>query len=242
MSKGRIHIGTSGWHYKHWIGTFYPEGTKESEQLGYYIEHFKTVELNNSFYHLPAAETFKHWKEAVPGDFLFAVKASRYITHMKKLKDGKAAIEQFLGHADALGKKLGVVLFQLPPGWKVNVERFEDFLSQLPKGYRYVFEFRNETWYDEKIYALLRKFNCAFCIYELEHHRSPEEVTADFVYVRLHGPGAKYQGSYTARALGNWAKKCRAWQAEGRDVFVYFDNDQRGYAAFNAADLLRRLQ
>jgi uncharacterized protein YecE (DUF72 family) len=235
--KARIHIGTSGWHYKHWIGTFYPEATKDHEQLPYYLEFFKTVELNNSFYHLPSSETFTNWAKAVPSDFIFAVKASRYITHNKKLKDPEQSLALFLDHAKHLKKKLGPILFQLPPGWKVNEERLEAFLQQLPRKHKYVFEFRNPTWYTEKVYNLLRKHNCAFCMYELAGHVSPAIDTANFLYVRLHGPGNKYEGSYTNAALKKWAKQCIVWQKKGKDVFVYFDNDQLGYAAFNAKQL-----
>lgn len=235
--KGKIHIGTSGWHYKHWTGTFYPEGTKDTEQLSYYIESFKTVEINNSFYNLPASKTFKDWATATPAGFIFAVKGSRFITHMKKLKVLKSNISKFLLRAEKLGKKLGPVLFQLPPKWKVNPGRLADFLSKLPPGHRYTFEFRDPTWYRDDVYELLREHNCAFCIYELAGHLSPEEVTADFVYVRLHGPGKKYQGDYPAATLRKWARRCRQWQKEGRDVYIYFDNDQAGYAAFDAQEL-----
>ena len=237
-----IHIGTSGWHYKHWKGTFYPEGTKDADQLKQYIKTFRTVELNNSFYRLPEAATFTAWKEAVPDGFVFSVKASRYITHVKKLHDTAEAAQTFLERAAHLGNKLGPVLFQLPPGWSVNIGRLEEFLNDLPAKYRYTFEFRNRSWYDQEVYALLRKHRCAFCIYELDGHLSPTEVTAGFVYVRLHGPGRKYQGSYTETVLKGWMDQCREWQHEGRDVYMYFDNDQAGYAAFNARRLLELLK
>lgn len=235
--KGKIYIGTSGWHYKHWLGTFYPEGVKEKTQLSYYTTQFKTVELNNSFYRLPTPETFSGWAAAVPNDFLFVVKASRFFTHMKKLNLTPAELKPFFNAVDRLGKKLGPVLFQLPPFWKVNSQRFEHFLSILPKGYKYTFEFRNDTWYTEEIYDLLRKYKCAFCWYHLAGHISPQEVTANFVYIRLHGPGEKYQGSYTTAALKSWATVCKELSNEGKTVYVYFDNDQAGYAAFNALKL-----
>jgi len=238
MKKGEIHIGTSGWHYKHWNGTFYPEGTKDKDQLDEYIKTFRTVELNNSFYHLPNAETFTNWKKKTPKDFLFAVKGSRYITHLKKLKVTEQPIQDFIDHAKHLEHKLGPILFQLPPKWNVNVERLADFLRYLPKNYRYTFEFRNATWYQEAVYELLKKYNCAFCIYELAGHLSPLTITADFVYIRLHGPGDKYQGRYDKATLKKWAKHCIKWQQEGKDVYVYFDNDQLGYAAFNAKELM----
>jgi len=237
MKQGKLHIGTSGWHYKHWIGTFYPDGTREADQLSLYLQSFNTVELNNSFYHLPDAKTFKNWAAVTPDDFIFSVKGSRFITHMKKLNVLKADINRFLNRVNKLGDKVGPILFQLPPRWKLNIERLEAFLSRLDDQYRYVFEFRNNTWYDEQVYDLLRQYNCAFCIYELAGHHSPEEVTADFVYIRLHGPGAKYQGSYSTAILKKWATKCKAWQKAGKDVYIYFDNDQAGYAAFNALKL-----
>jgi uncharacterized protein YecE (DUF72 family) len=237
MAKGKIFIGTSGWNYKHWRGNFYPAGLKHAEEFKWYQQHFDTVELNNSFYHLPDAKTFSTWRRTTKPKFSFAVKASRFITHMKKLKVDKPSIRLFFSRADKLEKKLGPVLFQLPPRWKINVERFAAFLPALPKKHRYVFEFREPGWYNESIYGLLRKYNCAFCIYELAGHYSPEILTADFVYIRLHGPGNKYQGNYSDATLKLWATKISKWRKKGLDVFVYFDNDQNGYAAYNAIKL-----
>lgn len=237
MRKGKIRIGTSGWHYKHWTGTFYPEGTTPARQFAYYSKYFDTVEINNSFYHLPAKGTYEKWRVNSPDNFLFSVKGSRYITHMKKLREPEEPLSTFLAHASLLDEKLGPVLFQLPLGWKVNDERLEAFLNLLPVDRRYTFEFRNTTWYDAKVYEMLRQHDAAFCIYELEGHQSPKEVTAGFVYVRLHGPGAKYQGRYTMATLRDWAALCKEWARHGHDVFVYFDNDEAGYAAFNAREL-----
>jgi uncharacterized protein YecE (DUF72 family) len=237
MKKGAVHIGTSGWAYKHWKGVFYPEGLPAAQEFGYYTSIFQTVELNNSFYHLPAAKTFSQWRKTSPEDFVFAVKASRYITHMKKLKPDRSSLNVFFRQAGKLKEKLGPVLFQLPPRWKMNTERLEMFLDALPRTHRYCFEFRDHSWYDESVYELLRNHNCAFCIYELAHHLSPLQVTADFVYIRLHGPGNKYQGKYNTATLKQWAARCRRWQKAGKDVYVYFDNDQAGYAAFNAETL-----
>jgi len=242
MKKGQIHIGTSGWHYKHWKGTFYPADIKEADQLAYYVRCFDTVEINNSFYKLPAGKTFSDWRKATPKKFLFAVKASRFITHMKKLKADKASIRKLLQHAGKLEEKMGPVLFQLPPRWKLNVVRLAEFLPKLPAENRYAFEFREPGWYAPEVYDLLRQYNCAFCIYELAHHLSPLEVTADFIYIRLHGPGEKYQGSYPDAVLKKWATRCRAWQKKGKDIYVYFDNDQAGYAAFNARRLKKLLK
>jgi uncharacterized protein YecE (DUF72 family) len=235
--KGKIYIGTSGWHYKHWKGTFYPADIKEADQLSYYLQFFSSVEINNSFYRLPSPGTFAEWRKSVPDDFIFTIKGSRFITHMKKLNIESHSIQIFFDSVKKLKEKAGPILFQLPPKWNVNAERLAFFLKQLPAGYRYAFEFRNTSWYTDDVYALLKKHRCAFCIYELAGHISPIKVTAGFVYVRLHGPGAKYQGSYTDATLAAWAGKCRNWQQEGRDVYVYFDNDQEGYAAFNAGSL-----
>jgi uncharacterized protein YecE (DUF72 family) len=239
--KGKIYVGTSGWHYKHWSGTFYPKTVKPNKQFDFYEKHFQTVELNNSFYRLPSPATFAGWRKNSRNGFVFSVKASRYITHQKKLKDPKESFKKFFQHVRHLRDKLGPILFQLPPSWKVNVERLTAFLKILPKHFRYVFEFRNQTWYTSEVFNLLMKHNCAFCIYELAGHHSPIEITADFVYVRLHGPGDKYQGSYSKRKLSQWANQCELWQRKGLDVFVYFDNDQFGYAAHNALTLQQEL-
>ncbi|TXK49870.1 DUF72 domain-containing protein [Pontibacter qinzhouensis] len=219
------------------MGNFYPEGVKPKDFTSHYVQHFSTVEVNNSFYKLPSAETFANWRKSVPPDFLFSVKASRYITHMKKLKDPQQSIARFFENANALEEKLGPILFQLPPGWAVNETRLADFLAALPSHYRYTFEFRHHSWYTPGVLELLRKHQAAFCIYELEWHLSPMEVTTNFVYVRLHGPEGKYAGSYTDDTLRWWAGNCRNWQQQGLDVYIYFDNDQYGFAAFNASRL-----
>jgi uncharacterized protein YecE (DUF72 family) len=242
MSKGKIHIGTSGWSYKHWVGKFYPKKSNSEEQFEFYTKHFDTVEINNSFYKLPPRSVFENWYRNSPKKFLFVVKANRFITHMLKLTKPQEPIARLFNSIDALKEKLGPVLFQLPPKWRVNVIRFKEFLEALPKGQRYVFEFREETWYNEEIYQLLREYNAAFCIYELAGHMSPMLVTADFVYLRLHGPTEfKYQGSYSKAVLNKWARQCIAWQKDKKDVYVYFDNDQEAYAAFNAITLKKQV-
>jgi uncharacterized protein YecE (DUF72 family) len=235
--KSLIHIGTSGWHYKHWKGTFYPKEIKLKDHFSYYLNFFDTIEINNTFYRLPSKETFIKWHNTAPKDFIYAVKASRYITHLKKLQDISKSENLLLQNASFLKKHLGPILFQLPPGWEINIERFKNFLEILPKKYRYVFEFRNKTWYNETIYGLLQQHNAAFCIYELAGQLSPIKITADFVYVRLHGPDGKYQGSYDDDTLIKWAEYCKIWLAKGKEVFIYFDNDEKGYAAFNAIRL-----
>ena len=232
----KIHIGTSGWNYWNWKGIFYPEDLPAKNYFSFYQKHFDTVELNSSFYHVPKKETFIKWREAVDKDFIYAVKANRYITHVKKLAEKDDAIK-FLENAKELKKNLGPILFQLPPSWKINIERIENFLKNLPGAFRYTFEFRNPTWYDKKIYSLLEKYNCAFCIYDLDKHQSPEIVTADFVYIRLHGTEGKYRGSYSDEALAHWANKSKSWKKTGKDVFIYFDNTDSGDAVFDAMKL-----
>ncbi len=237
----RIRIGTSGWHYGHWRGPFYPTKMKSEQMLDFYCQQLATVEINNSFYHLPAKETFRQWRRRTPAPFLFTVKGSRYITHMKKLKDPKPALRKFLSHARELGPKLGPVLFQLPPRWGRDPGRLKDYLAALPKKHRYAFEFRDPSWFHREIYALLERYHAAFCVFDLAGQRSPQPLTADFAYLRLHGPAAQaYAGRYTRTQLRGWLRSCRRWLAEGaRQVFVYFDNDQAGYAALNALELAR---
>lgn len=234
---GSIVTGTSGWSYAHWAGPFYPENLPESEWLAYYAERFSSVEINNTFYRLPSVETLEQWQEKVPASFEFAVKASRYITHMKKLKDPSDTVPRFLERLDALGPALGPILFQLPPHWHANADRLRHFLAALPTGYRYVFEFRDPSWFDPAIRALLERSGSTFCIHEIGRERSPLMVTANLVYVRLHGPDAAYQGSYSDSALRGWARALGEWAGAGHDVRCYFDNDDAGHAVANAARL-----
>ncbi len=242
MASGRIHVGTSGWHYEHWVGPFYPEAMTSADFLAYYVRRFRSVELNSTFYHLPKPATLAGWLARTPADFVFTCKASRYITHMKKLKDPQASILRFFEVIAVLRSKLGAVVFQLPPRWHVDVPRLRTFLAALPKGYRYAFEFRDESWFSSETYEALAGQNAAFCIYDLARRSSPCEVTANFVYVRLHGPDGPYCGEYGRDALRSWARRCRSWANQGRDVFFYFDNDEAGYAASDASSLCRMLE
>lgn len=239
MNPAAVHIGTSGWHYKHWRGPFYPEKLSAAAMLEFYTRHFRTVEVNNSFYRLPPETALDDWRDSTPRDFRFSVKGSRYLTHMKKLKDPEPGIARFFERVDRLQKKLGPVVFQLPPGWEVNAERLDGFLNALPRGHRYAFELRNPTWHTPEVLDILRRHKAAFCIFEIAGMRTGFPLTANFTYVRLHGPGGAYQGSYSAAALREWAARIRAWQKELSAVYIYFDNDQAGYAAENAASLQR---
>jgi uncharacterized protein YecE (DUF72 family) len=238
----RIHIGTSGWHYKHWRGSFYRPDVRAADMFRFYVHQFNTVEINNSFYRLPTTKALRDWKDAAPNKFCFAVKASRFLTHMKKLKDPKPALRRFFDRVETLGPNLGPILFQLPPRRQCNSERLASFLTALPRKHRSAFEFRNPTWHHQTVYELLRRHNAAFCVYELAGFQSPMQITADFAYIRLHGPDGAYQGRYTEKRLGGWAEQIRHWRRRLKDIYIYFDNDQNGYAACNALELKKMLR
>lgn len=242
MSKSKIYIGTSGWHYSHWKGTFYPEDLSASDYLSFYQEKFPTVEINNTFYNMPEKKTLQEWKDTVKEDFIFSVKASRFITHMKKLKDPEEPVSHFFSKVNVFEDNLGPVLFQLPPKWKINYDRLNNFLDNLPEDYRYVFEFRNPSWFDEEIYRLLAHYRAAFCIYDLNQDLSPKEITTDFIYIRLHGPDGAYKGQYSTQSLSGWAGAFAAWKNKVKKIYCYFDNDQAGYAAQDALRLKKMLE
>lgn len=230
-----LRVGTSGWHYPHWRGNLYPGDLAPGEWLRHYAGEFDTVELNNSFYRLPSESAFRSWREQVPPGFLFAVKASRYITHMKRLLDAGQALNVFLERAGLLGDKLGPVLFQLPPRMKFDPGRLASFLGLLPHGHRFSFEFRDPAWLNLDTCKLLREYGCALCVADSPRLPATTEVTADFVYMRFHG-GRTHAGSlYTEEELDGWAGTAGGWLAQGLDVYAYFNNDARGYAPLNAA-------
>lgn len=235
--RGRSFIGTSGWRYEHWIGTVYPDDRKPDDWLGFYAGFLRSVEINSTFYGLPQRTAVEAWRTATPPGFVFAVKASRYLTHMKKLKDPQAGLDRLLEAIHPLGDRLGPILFQLPPRWRSNAGRLEAFLGALPPATRSAFEFRDSSWHNDDVLALLRRHNAAFCMFELAGERSPQPVTADFAYIRLHGPDAAYQGRYGDRSLKRWARQITEWRDRGLDVYCYFDNDESGYAFENAVHL-----
>ena len=233
-----IRIGTSGWHYNHWRGPFYPPKWPAARMFDHYQRFFDTVELNNTFYRLPPEGAAETWKEAARPGFLFAAKGSRFLTHMKKLKDPEKGIERFFERLEDLGRRLGPIVFQLPPRWAMNLERLEAFLEALPGGHRYAFELRDTSWHHDDVYRLLQRHRAACCIYDLAGFESPRLVTTDFAYVRLHGPGPKaYQGSYSDDVLEGWARRIEEWRTSLKSIFVYFDNDQAGYAVHDALRL-----
>jgi uncharacterized protein YecE (DUF72 family) len=235
-------IGTSGWHYPHWRGTFYPADLPARHWLEYYAERFSCVELNNSFYKLPKLSTIANWVDSTPEGFVFAVKAPRLITHMKKLHDCTESLHRFLDTINGFGDRLSVLLFQLPPRWHENADRLGEFLSEVPRGYRLAFEFRDLSWYTAAVYEVLRDHNAACCEYDLEGRYQRAEITADFTYWRLHGPSEDaYSGSYSPQRLRGYANRLHTGLHAGTDAYVFFDNDEAGYAATNAQSLLRML-
>ena len=257
MPKGNLFIGTSGWVYSHWDGIFYPEDLPSKDynppttRLKYFSKHFKTAEINYSFYHLPRPSTYQNWYLQTPEDFLFAVKASRFITHIKRLNEIKEAWKIFIGNALSLKEKLGPILFQFPPSFKAtpeNIKRLEKFLMILrgrtstrgstSKNLRYAFEFRHQSWCDKNVYNLLKKYNVAWVIADSPNYPKAEEVTTDFVYVRMHGSKVLFSSKYTKKELSSLAQKIKKW-LKTCDVYVYFNNDFRGYAIENARELLK---
>ena len=237
MSAGFACVGTSGWHYRQWSGVFYPADLPASNWLRYYAGRFRCVEVNSSFYGLPRVETVRSWTASVPHGFQFALKASRFITHRKRLKDCAASLARFLELAEGFGPHLGPILFQLPPNWHLNLGRLRDFLAMLPGGFRFAMELRDPEWQRNEVYDLLDRHGVATCRFHLAGFESPDVVTGGWTYVRLHGPGAAYCGSYSEADLGRWAERIRASQEAGRDVYLFFDNDELAYAAQDAERL-----
>jgi len=241
MTAASIRIGTSGWAYDHWKGPFYPPHIGSDAMLAEYARHFDTVELNSTFYRLPAPETLERWADSVPAGFTFAVKASRYITHIKKLKDSAETLPPFLERVRLLGDCLGPVLFQLPPRFHYNGARLEALLDQLPDDLACAFEFRDETWFNQETFELLDSRGAALCLYDLGGRTAPERPTGAFVYVRLHGPHEAYAGRYSDAALDHWAAALRGWSQDRRPCWCFFDNDAAGHAPADAQRLLSLL-
>jgi uncharacterized protein YecE (DUF72 family) len=234
---GRIWIGTSGYVYRHWRrGVFYPSKLKVREELAYYASRFRTVELNNSFYRLPTPEMFDRWREATPDGFLFAVKASRYITHIKRLKDVADEVALFVERADRLGSKLGPILFQLPPNQQVDLGRLQTFLPLLTPERRWVLEFRHASWHTVDVYRMLVGHQVALCI-PVGGGLHPDRITtAPFTYIRFHR-GQESRGGFTREEIRGWAGQIRALVSAGTEVFAYFNNDWEGFALRDAIAL-----
>lgn len=233
----QIHVGCSGWAYKHWRGLLYPQGLPQKRWLERYTEDFDTVEINASFYRLPLASTFEAWRERAPRGFRYAVKVNRFITHMKKLLDCKAEVDRFIALARRLGDKLGPLLYQLPPSLHKDVERLDTFLSQLPKDLEQVVEFRNKDWYDKEILSLLERHGIGFVVHDLKGLVSPAWASGRTAYVRFHGSGGRYRGRYSDEVLLQWANWCLDQALQGRSVWCYFNNDIDGHAIEDARTL-----
>ncbi|PYV56245.1 MAG: DUF72 domain-containing protein [Acidobacteria bacterium] len=233
----RLWIGTSGWHYRHWREVFYPEKMSSAKMLAHYAQEFDTVEINNTFYRLPEKQTFADWAATAPSGFRFAVKASRFITHIKRLRDPEEPIDRLFSRAIALGRHFGPVLFQLPPNWKLDEGRLREFLEKSPRDHQCAFEFRDLSWFSRRTYELLREHNAALCVHDLRGQSWPIEVTANFIYLRLHGPTGAYHGKYPRDTLARWAEWIAERAQRARDIYVYFNNDQGGHAITNAREL-----
>ena len=235
-----VRVGTSGWVYNHWREVFYPRELRQADWFGYYAREFDTVEINYSFYRLPSAATFDRWREQAPPGFLYAVKASRFLTHLKKLKEPEEPLQRFFERASRLGTTLGPVLYQLPPRWHVNLARFEHFLAVLPQGYAHVVEFRDASWLIEDVFQLMERYGVAHCIHDMRPLRVPLRITAPPVYIRFHGDPA-HGGDYQLATLEACARRIDDWRGQRLDVFVYFNNDIHGYALEDAKTLRRLL-
>jgi len=237
--KGQVRIGTSGYQYDHWRSVVYPESIPKTRWFEHYAGLFDTVEINNTFYNLPAEKTADRWCQQAPEGFVYALKFSRYASHIKRLKDPDQPIERFMQLARRLGSSLGLILVQLPGRWRANPERLDHFLARAPNDHHWALEFRDPSWLCEEIYSVLEKHGAALCLQDMlpEH---PERLTAGWTYLRFHGE--HYTGSYSSRHLKAQAGRIRSYLDEGIDVYAYFNNDVGGHAAQNALELKRHLQ
>lgn len=240
--KAEIHIGTSGWSYKHWKNIFYPEGLKPTEWLKFYAQHFNITELNTSFYHLPLLTTTKAWAKKVPAGFMFCPKMSRYLTHMKKLNEPEESFVQFFEVFAPLKRKLGPVLIQLPPSLHFHADKAAHLYKLCKKQYAYykfAMEIRHASWLEKESLDLMKQYNIAFVIAQ-SGTRFPyaEIVTAQHIYIRFHGPQQLYASAYTDEQLANFAALFKQWKNNGHSVWAFFNNDVFGYAVKNAKRLI----
>jgi uncharacterized protein YecE (DUF72 family) len=231
-------IGTSGWHYDSWWGPFFPDGLRKKDALDFYATRFGAAELNAPFYRTPTPEAVQGWFDRTPEDFRFAWKASKFITHWKQLSERcDTSLALMESRLEILRHKVGPILFQLPPKMHADRERLAAFLAMLNPARRYTFEFRHPSWYEHKVLRVLSDANIALCLSDHHDAPSPWKRTADFVYIRGHGPTGRYKGHYSERTLEQWAKRIAGWKRRGSDVYVYFDNDQKSAAPKDAVRL-----
>jgi uncharacterized protein YecE (DUF72 family) len=242
-SSGRSRIGCSGWQYRSWKSRFYPTELRQSDWLSHYVTRFDTVEVNRTFYRLPESATFAAWRRATPAGFVMAVKASRYLTHLKRLKDPADPVARLFDRAVALGAKLGPVLYQLPAALAFDEGRLREFLDALPRRrtLRHVVEFRHPSWYRDDVFGWLADAGVALCLHDKAGSAILDGPTSPFVYLRFHGTSGQYHGSYSASALGHWAGRIHGWTGRGTDVYAYFNNDPDAAAPSNALTLKRLL-
>jgi uncharacterized protein YecE (DUF72 family) len=232
-------IGTSGWQYRDWRGSFYPRDLAQRAWLEHYAERFATVEVNNTFYRLPERTTFEAWAERTPGDFGFVIKASRFLTHVRRLKDPAEPVHRLLDHAAGLGPKLSAVLVQLPPNLRADPARLEDTLSRFPRGLRVAVEPRHETWFVDEVYEILARHDTALCLTDRAGRRGPVERTAGWAFLRLHEGTARPRPCYGDAALATWIERLAQRWSRSDDCYVFFNNDPRACAVRNAARFAR---
>jgi uncharacterized protein YecE (DUF72 family) len=233
----QIHVGCSGWVYKHWRGIFYPEGLPQKRWFERYAEEFDTVEINNSFYRLPPPKTFEAWRKQAPAGFCYAVKANRFLTQAKKLKDCAEPLARQMASFEELKPTLGPILYQLPPRFKLNVERLESFLQLVPKDVMNVFEFREPSWYTDAVFELLELHGASFCAHDMPGSQSPRVAVGPVAYLRFHGGISKYYGRYSDAALLEWTDWIMDQRRAGRAVWAYFNNDPEAHAIHDAQTL-----
>lgn len=236
----RLRVGTSGWAYRHWLGRLYPRSLPSAKLLAHFACRFATVEVNSTYYQLPSVETFRAWRDATPPGFQLTVKAPGVITHEKRLVDADDDVRDFLARVKVLGEKLGVLLFQFPPGFHADVEtrpRFERFLGGLPPGTRYAVELRHRSWWERDVKRLFEREGVAWVVHDFSQRGSPVWTTSPVAYLRLHGPTGRYRGSYPVETLLAWSEQVKAWLREGREVWCYLNNDERGNGVRNAMAL-----
>ncbi|MGN6549849.1 MAG: DUF72 domain-containing protein [Pararhizobium sp.] len=237
VRKPAFRVGTSGWSYAGWWGEFYPSDLKKADALAYYTSRFCAGELNAPFYRTPSEKAVTAWHDDTPEGFRFSWKASRFISHYRRLLVDDHSLDLLESRVRLLGEKAGPILFQLPPQMKVDRERLGTFIARLERGRRYSFEFRDESWYVPEIFDLLTAYDAALCISDHAAAPAPRVVTAGWVYVRNHGPSGRYHGNYSDEALGDWARSIEEWRGEGREVWCFFDNDQKTAAPKDAERL-----
>ncbi|WP_126172674.1 DUF72 domain-containing protein [Altericroceibacterium xinjiangense] len=237
-----IRVGCSGWVYKHWRQIFYPEGLPARRWFAHYADEFDTVEINNSFFRLPKPETFAAWRDQAPLGFRYAVKANRFLTQAKKLRECEEPLERMMASFRHLGRALGPILYQLPPRFRCNPERLEAFLQIVPKDVINVFEFRDPSWYTEEVFAVLERYGPSFCVHDMPGSTSPRLATGPIAYVRFHGGEGKYWGRYSDEGLLGWSDWIMEQARSGRAVWAYFNNDLEGHAIQDALTLRAMLR